>query len=188
MGPTQSWSNQRLQIPGTMARMAALPGGGIGAAITNHSGLRGGNVEQKVNADGGGRRRPDDHLALARRESPSSDANAHGGRMTASNDVTNKVGGRGFPHTTINQKVEVIATLIAAETAEAANDNVGDQQRGRQQGRRRTMVWSTAEGDNVGDNVGHRRRGRGRALRPHRCIRRHSSRRVHPPAGTHPRN
>ncbi len=28
-GPTQSWSNQRLQMPGTVALMAALPGGGL---------------------------------------------------------------------------------------------------------------------------------------------------------------
>ena len=53
-GPTQLWSNQRLQIPRTVARTAALPGGGISAAIANHSGLRDGDVEQKANADGGG--------------------------------------------------------------------------------------------------------------------------------------
>ena len=141
-----------------------------------------------MDADGGVQRRPDDRLASARWESASSDADAHGGRTTSLNNVTNEEGGRGFPRTPINQKAIAIATLIAAETAEAANDNVGDQQRGRQQGRRRTMVWSTAEGDNVGNNVGHRRRGRGRALRPHHCIRRHSSRLVPRPAGTHPHN
>ncbi len=46
-----------------------------------------------TDANGGGRRRPDDRLASARRESASYDANAHGGRTTSSNDVTNEGGG-----------------------------------------------------------------------------------------------
>ena len=95
LGPTQLWSNQRLRVSGTVARTAALPGGGIGAAIANHSGSRGGDVEQKANANGGGRQRPDDCLASTRRESPLPDADAHGGRTTSSNDMTNKVGGAG---------------------------------------------------------------------------------------------
>ena len=87
-----------------------------------------------TDADGGVQRQPDDCLASAWWELAPSDANARNGRMRSSNDVTNKEGGRGFPHTTINQKVIAIVTSIAAETAEAANNDMGDQQCGLQQG------------------------------------------------------
>ena len=48
-----------------------------------------------TDADGGGRRQRNDRLALAPRDSASSNANAHGGRMTSSNDVMNEGGGAG---------------------------------------------------------------------------------------------
>ncbi len=46
-----------------------------------------------LHADGGGRQRPNDRLALARRESASSNTDAHGGRTTSSNNVTKGRGG-----------------------------------------------------------------------------------------------
>ena len=48
-----------------------------------------------TDANGGGHQRSDDCLALAWRESASSNANAHVGRMTSSNDMMNKGGGVG---------------------------------------------------------------------------------------------
>jgi hypothetical protein len=137
-----------------------------------------------MDANGGGHQPYDDRLALAWRESASSNTNAHGGRTTIKQRDEQGRGGRGFPHTTIPQKAAVraaaimaaiaagiaavIAAVIAAaravEMAVAANKDVGDQQPGRRQGQQRTTMWSTAEGNNVGDNVGHGRCGRGKAL------------------------
>ena len=51
-----------------------------------------------MDANGGGHQQSDDHLASAWRELAWSNANAHGGRMTSSNDVTNKGGGGGGFH------------------------------------------------------------------------------------------
>ena len=96
-----------------------------------------------TDANGRGNQQSDDRLASAWWESASSNADAHSGRSKSSNDVTNEGGGgRGFPHTTIHQKTAAraaaitaaraaaIAAAIAVETAAAANDDVGDQQRG----------------------------------------------------------
>ena len=72
---------------------------GEGAALSmdndneaNEPSLRAG-----TDANGGGHQQSNDRLALARRESALSNADAHSGRTTSSNDVTNKGGGgRGF--------------------------------------------------------------------------------------------
>ena len=52
----------------------------------------------ETDANGGGHQQSNDPLALAWRESASSNADTHGGRMTSSNDMTNEGGGDGGFH------------------------------------------------------------------------------------------
>ena len=77
-------------------------GGGAALLMDNEDDNKANEPSPRAGMDADGGAREMTRLALARRESALSDANAHGGRTTIKQRDKKGRGGWGFPHTTIN--------------------------------------------------------------------------------------
>jgi hypothetical protein len=122
-------------------------------------------------ATGGGHQQSDDQLASAWRESALSNANAHGGRTTSSNNVTNKGGGvgvstynnppkRGSESGSNNGSDSGSDSGSNSGSDSGGNGGSGKRQRGRQ------ITWATAGSTADNDVVNGRGRQRGQQRWP----------------------
>jgi hypothetical protein len=86
-------AGQWLLIIGASANHSAAAAASAGDKDDNNNEANKPSPRAGMDADWGGQQRPNDRLALAWRELALSNANAHSGRTTSSNNVTNKGGG-----------------------------------------------------------------------------------------------
>jgi hypothetical protein len=88
-----SVAGQRLSIVAASADHSAAAAVSAGDNDDNNNEANEPSPRAATDADGGGQRQPDDRLASVCRELASYNADAHGGRTTSSNHVTNEGGG-----------------------------------------------------------------------------------------------
>ncbi len=93
VGDDDAVAGQRLSILAASADHSATAAASAGDKDNDNNKENKPLPQAGLDANGGGRLRPDECLASARQELVSSNANAHGGRTTSSNGMTNE-GGR----------------------------------------------------------------------------------------------